>query len=71
MDGIDFINNFIAATGLPSELVRKELSSLAELNGKKIEQLTLEDMRVLLVDYLQDALLSAHQEHSLDADAVK
>jgi hypothetical protein len=64
MDGIDFISNFIRATGLPSELVRAELQKISAESGKSIDSLSLSDLRMLLVDYLQDALLTAHNEYT-------
>jgi hypothetical protein len=50
------------ATGLPSELVAKELEQLIASAGSDRANLTLDDLRAILAEYVQDVLLAAKEE---------
>lgn len=53
------------ATGLPESIVKEELSKLISRSGKSIDQTTLDDLREILADYLQDVLSDAKKELTL------
>lgn len=59
MKGDDLLNVVAEATGLPQALIVDELQCLASKAGLSIDQLTLDDLRDLLAEYLQDVLVSA------------
>lgn len=50
------------ATGLPSDAISDELDRLLSIAGVERERLTLEDLRRVLADYVQDTLLAAKLE---------
>lgn len=52
----------ILATGLPEREIRRELQALIFKHGKTPESVTIEDLRVILADYLQDVILSSKEE---------
>lgn len=54
----------ILATGLPEGEVRSELQTLMAQHGKTAETLTMEDLREMLAEYLQDIILAAKEHHS-------
>lgn len=54
----------ILATGLPEGEVRRELQTLMAQHGKTAETLTMEDLREILAEYLQDIILAAKEHHS-------
>lgn len=56
--GEALIKTVIESTGLPSETMAQELDRLIAKAGLQKDSLTLEDMRNILADYLQDTLLS-------------
>lgn len=49
-------------TGLPEDMIRKEFHQLLERHGLTPETLTLEDLRMVMADYLQDVLLQMKTE---------
>lgn len=51
-----------AATGLPEEMVTRELGELIKKAGVDPARLTLEDLRMILAEYVQDVLLAAKTE---------
>ncbi len=56
--GEALVKTVIESTGLPSETMAQELDRLIAKAGLQKDSLTLEDMRNILADYLQDTLLS-------------
>jgi hypothetical protein len=52
------------ATGLPKELISEELGQLISAAGVDRSEMTLDDLRRILADYVQDILLAAKDEHS-------
>lgn len=50
------------ATGLPSNLVSTELETLIASAGLDKENLTLDDLRIVLANYVQDVLLAAKEK---------
>jgi hypothetical protein len=59
--GKDLLTTIASATGLPSDLVMAELLRLVEKSGKSAEDLSLEELRAILADFLQDVLLQTKQ----------
>lgn len=62
--GAKLLNEVAQATGLPEQMVTDELGLLVAKAGKKTEDLTLEDLRMILAEYVQDVLLAAKDEYS-------
>ncbi len=62
--GEKLLADVVTATGLPEDLVTVELNRLVAKAGKKPEDLTLEELRLILAEYVQDVLLAAHREFS-------
>ncbi len=56
--GEALIKTVIESTGLPSDTMEQELNRLIAKAGLQKDSLTLDDMRSILADYLQDTLLS-------------
>lgn len=57
----------IAATGLPQDPVEKEFQNLLAKNGKESENLTLEDLREVMADYLQTVFLEMQRESEIES----
>jgi hypothetical protein len=71
MSGAKLIQNLISATGLPlnddtQAGMLSELQRLAKTSGKNTDNMTLDDLRDVLAEYLQEVLLSAQEEFSSD-----
>jgi len=52
------------ATGLPKEEISNELAGLLEAAGFQPENMSLDDLRAVLAEYVQDILLAAKEELS-------
>lgn len=57
--GRELFETLLAGTGLPDQGLRKEMSALMNRHGKSVDALTLDDLREMLADYLQDVLVEA------------
>jgi predicted transcriptional regulator len=57
-------NEVIAATGLPKDTISKELNSLLDAAGIDRRELTLDDLRAVLAEYVQDVLVAAKELYS-------
>ena len=57
--GEALIGELTEATGLPEELVDTELGRLITNAGKIRDDVTLDDLRAILAEYVQDVLLEA------------
>ncbi|MCC7404291.1 MAG: hypothetical protein IT288_07830 [Bdellovibrionales bacterium] len=64
MRGLELLAAVAEASGLPQSLIIQELQEIANRAGIPVEQLSLDDLRALLADYLQDVLISAKAEYS-------
>lgn len=62
MNGLDLLRFLIESTGLPKESLEMELRKLIQKHGLSTETLTLDQVRDVLVEYLQDSLLEAKAE---------
>ena len=57
--GEDLITQIAIATGLPQELVKGELARLIEAAGLRSDKASLEDVRAVLAEFVQDVLVDA------------
>lgn len=55
--GEALIKQLVNYTELPPEMVEQEFNRLIEKAGLKREEMTLDDVRDLLADFLQDTLI--------------
>ena len=68
MDGPKIFEILIEATGLPKDSIQKELTSVLATSGLNPDEVTLDDLREVLANYLQDALLEAKHDAQKDLD---
>lgn len=61
MDGLDLLRFLIESTGLPPESLRLELDKLIAQHGIEPGSLTVDQIRDVLGEYLQDALIEAKE----------
>ncbi len=59
MKGDDLLKEIARSTGLPENLVQLELKRILDKAGKPSGEVSVDDLRIVLVDYLQDILLKA------------
>ncbi len=52
------------ATGLPPEMIANELDKIIQAAGLQKDLMTLEDLRVVLSEYVQDILVAAKEDLS-------
>ncbi len=68
MEGVnmekDFLKTLVAATGLPENLIQNEIKDLAGERGFDYQKMTMEDLRSIMVTYLQKELLKAKKQYS-------
>lgn len=64
MSGHELIEELVQAMGLPRESSRARIKSLIESHGKSLDALTVEDLRLILGEFMQDVLLDLKQELS-------
>ncbi len=62
MEGDALISILVDATGLPKAWVETELRALMNKRGFSSESLTLESMREILAEFMQDVLVAAKNE---------
>lgn len=58
------LEDLVSGTGLPRDLVEKEVDRLLEKYNLHDRPITLDDIRLIMVDYLQDVLPKAKQHYS-------
>ncbi len=61
-DDPQILQNLISATGLSEELISSELKLLSERAGLDPKDLTIEDLRQILAEYVQEVLLTAKEK---------
>jgi hypothetical protein len=64
MAGNELLNEMISGTGLPEDLLSKELAELLKRAQISQEACSLEDLRAILAEYAQEVLLAAKQTYS-------
>jgi hypothetical protein len=57
--GNEVFKKVTEATGLPQELVSKELATLLSVKGVSSADVTVEDLRVVLSEYLKEVIIKA------------
>ena len=62
--GNALLETLVLATGLPEGDVRRELQALMRKYGKTAETVTMDDLRQLMRDYVQDVLMEKKQRLS-------
>lgn len=65
-EGQRLIQKVVELTGLPEEWVLKELDSLIDASGMDREHLTLEDLRTVLLAYLESCSLEQAPMESVE-----
>lgn len=60
--GDELFTQVTLATGLPPEVISNELSRLLVKSGIDKTSMTLDDLRKVLAEYVQDVLLSAKDD---------
>lgn len=60
--GKTLITQIAESTGLPENLIQDELVSLLATAGVSAESATIEDLRKVLAEYLQDVLVAAKED---------
>lgn len=62
--GNPLIKTVVEATGLPEDPVQRELNQLIAQHGKNPDELTIEDLREIVADYLHSVMLECCEEYS-------
>ena len=62
--GAKLLGEVVDATGLPTEAISKELTELINAAGYREDNVTLEQLRHALAEYVQDILLAAKEDLS-------
>ncbi|MBX2988083.1 MAG: hypothetical protein KF802_09320 [Bdellovibrionaceae bacterium] len=62
--GKEISEQVLQNTGLPENLIRNEFESLLKRHGLSEETLTLDALRDVLADYLQDIFTDPRNRHS-------
>jgi hypothetical protein len=55
--GNKLFDTVVSATGLPEESCRNEFAEVLQKYGKSPENLTLEELREVIAEFLQDSLM--------------
>lgn len=69
MKGQELIDQMCTATGLPGDLIQKELITLMNKAGKNPDDISMSDLRAVIVEYLQEVLLEAKDTFSEQTEA--
>jgi hypothetical protein len=59
LNGEQLLRGLSELTGLPYDLIEKELFALVAKTGKSPDEIGLDELREILATYVQDILLSA------------
>lgn len=62
MTGRQLFEILIHATGLPEQSCSREVERLLTKSHRDVETLTIEDLRDVLADYLQDVLVETKED---------
>jgi hypothetical protein len=57
--GNEIFKTITAATGLPEDLIRRELAKILANKGIAQDEVTMDDLRAALADYLREVILHA------------
>lgn len=67
MEGLDLLKLLIESTGLPTESLAIEINRLVDQHGLVASDITLDDVRNILTDYLQETLVEAKADLTQEA----
>ena len=59
-----FFDQITNATGLPPDMIASELEKIIQAAGLEKDLMTLEDLRRVLAEYVQDVLVAAKEDLS-------
>lgn len=62
--GNELLKTVVEATGLPQDPVQRELKSLLRQSGVAAENMTLEDLREVMAEYLQSVFVELKETQS-------
>ena len=65
MEGKKLIDNIALLTGLPYQLVERELKGLINRSNSTTSAVSLAQIREILSEYLQDVIIDAKKENAL------
>ena len=65
MEGKKLIDNIALLTGLPYQLVERELKGLIKKSSSTTSAISLAQIREILSEYLQDVIIEAKKEDAL------
>jgi hypothetical protein len=65
---MDLLREIVLLTGLPEKVVEKDLMKMIAEKGYLAENLTVDQLREILADYMQDALLNLKSEYEGQPD---
>lgn len=64
MSGKELLKEVVVSSGLPEEPLARELHQLLDKAGLPVENCSLDDLRNILAEYLQDVLLQSQATYS-------
>ena len=62
--GQDLIEMLVQHSGLPEGYARRRIHEMIQRSGKTVDSLTIEDLRMMAADLLQDIILNSGQDQS-------
>ena len=62
--GQDLIEMLIQHSGLPEDYARRRINEMVARSGKTVDNLTIEDLRMMAADLLQDIILNSGHDQS-------
>ena len=65
--GKNLAETVIEATGLPTTAVEKEFNTLLANHGTTAEEMTIDDLREMMAEYLQTVFLELAEQESSEA----
>jgi len=66
--GEDLLTQLLAATGLPQDLIAREVADLITAAGAQPEDLTLDQLRDIVANYLQEVMVQAKLRDGSEAE---
>lgn len=64
ISGLELLEAIATATGLPFNCTQNELHAIIKESNKELDTISLEDVRALLAEYMQEVLLEAQKNYS-------
>jgi hypothetical protein len=70
MTGRQLIETIVTSTNLPDQTLDRELNALIQKAGASADSVTLDQLRDILANYLQDVLLEAKLDHEKNSTST-